>query len=80
MNETRYEYIKEHFPVWAEEVESDARVLYRNLGDEDFAQYVRGLLEGLAEAARKLGMIGDADEFVDKAKDLAFGIGWEVTA
>ena len=73
MSDARYEYIKKHFPQLAWEVESDAQVLARNVGDVAFANYVRGVLDGLAVAASMFGMVDDAAAFVERAKEIALG-------
>lgn len=69
MPEAQYEYIKEHSPRWAAEVETDAIVLakYRNAeieADKRFKSYCEGILDGLAIAGEIFGIGACAHAFI----------------
>lgn len=63
MTDAQYDYIKEAMPKWAEKVEETYRLsATQNVKETQF--YMIGFLWGLAEGAKVLGMLSEADNFV----------------
>lgn len=77
MNKEKYTEMKEKFTRWALEVESDVSILQKytdgtTTKEREFAQYLRGTLDGLATAASILVGFDEAFSFILRAMDNAY--------
>jgi hypothetical protein len=63
MTDAQYDYIKETMPKWADKVEETYRLAVMQ-NDKATQFYLTGFLWGLAEGAKVLGMLSEADDFV----------------
>lgn len=63
MSDAQYEVIGDAFPKWADKVEEITRLVEQQTVKET-QFYLTGYLWGIAEGAKVLGLLSEADDFV----------------